>query len=157
MVHGTILGIGERSGNAQLDQLLVNLKLQGLWEKPLEALDRYVKLVSETTGVRVSELYPMFGRDAFRTMTGVHAAAIAKARKSGNTELVDLVYSAVPAGLVGRRQEIEVGRLSGHWCVRTWLEDHGVTQYDHATIARILDKAQTCDSVLGEAEIRALL
>ena len=157
VVHGTILGIGERSGNAQLDQLLVNLHLLGLWERPLEALDTYVQLVSEATGVRVPELYPMFGRDAFRTMTGVHAAAIAKARRHGDPGIVDLVYSAVPARLIGRTQEIEVGRLSGAWCVRAWFEDHGVTAFDDAAIARILERAQACDSVLSEAEIRALL
>ena len=157
VVHGTILGIGERSGNAQLDQLLVNLRLLGLWDHPLEGLDAYVKLVSEATGVPVSPLYPMFGRDAFRTMTGVHAAAIAKAKKHGDERLVDLVYSAVPARLVGRRQEIEVGRLSGAWCVRAWFDDHGVSDYDEETVHRVLTHAQACDSVLSEAEIRRLL
>ena len=157
VVHGTILGIGERSGNAQLDQLLVNLHLLGLWDRPLAVLDEYVHLVSEATGVGISELYPMFGRDAFRTMTGVHAAAIAKARRHGDANIVDLIYSAVPASLIGRRQEIEVGRLSGAWCVRAWFEDHGVEAYDDATVQRVLQKAQACSSVLCEAEIRALL
>ncbi len=157
VVHGTILGIGERSGNAQIDQLLVNLHLLGLWDRPLEALDTYVQLVSEATGVRIPELYPMFGRDAFRTMTGVHAAAIAKARRQGDAAIVDLIYSAVPARLIGRKQEIEVGRLSGAWCVRAWCDDHGVTDYDDAAIARVLERAQGCATVLTEAEIRALL
>ncbi len=156
VVHGTILGIGERSGNAQLDMLLVNLKLLGLWGAPLEALRPYVELVSAATGIGVPSNYPVFGRDAFRTATGVHAAAIVKAKRRGALDVADLVYSSVPASLVGREQRIDVGPLSGKWCASAWLEANGYQGDDEERIARILDVARRSGRTLHSNELHAI-
>lgn len=112
-VHGTALGVGERVGNCSLDQLLVNLKLMDYIDNDLTPLAEYTRLASEGTGVPIPINYPVFGRDAFRTATGVHAAAIIKAKKKADEWLADRVYSGVPAGMVGREQQIEVGFMSG--------------------------------------------
>src|SRR5439155_15467359 len=115
-VHGTALGVGERVGNAQMELVLLNLKLLGLLEEQnLEKLLAYCTTAAEAVGWRVPINYPLVGRDAFRTATGVHAAAIIKAKNKGDEWLADRVYSGVPAGMFGREQEICIGYMSGAW------------------------------------------
>jgi 2-isopropylmalate synthase len=155
-VHGCALGIGERVGNTPLDQLLVNLKLLGWIENDLTALPEYCARVSTGTGVPIPANYPVLGRDAFRTGTGVHAAAVIKAFKKGEDWLADRVYSGVPAGLVGRRQEIEVGPMSGESNVVYWLESHGI-EPSPERVQAVFRYAKSVDRVLSESEIRAVL
>ncbi|HJV22111.1 MAG TPA: LeuA family protein, partial [Holophagaceae bacterium] len=124
-LHGSILGIGERCGNVALDQLMMNLILMGYLEADLTDLPGLADRVAELCGFEIPANYPLLGRDAFRTGTGVHAAAIVKALRRGDTELADAVYSGVPAALVNRRQEIEIGPVAGHSNVIYWLESNG--------------------------------
>src|SRR5215208_31356 len=151
-LHGAAIGIGERVGNTPMDALLVNLVLMGYIERDLSALVEYCEAVSAATGVPIPPNYPVVGRDAFRTATGVHAAAVIKAFRKEDHALVDAVYSGVPAGLVGREQEVEVGPMSGRSNVLFWLEKRGVKATDE-TIDRIFAKAKASPSVLTEAEI----
>jgi len=155
-VHGCAIGIGERVGNTPMDQLLVNLKLLGWIDNDLGALAEYCELVSRTTEVPVPPNYPVVGRDAFRTATGVHAAAVIKAFRKGHDWLADRIYSGVPAGLVGRRQEIEVGPMSGESNVVFWLERHGVEPTPER-IQAVFRRAKSVDRVLTDPEIRAVL
>ncbi|MBX6364207.1 MAG: 2-isopropylmalate synthase [Gemmatimonadetes bacterium] len=154
-VHGTALGIGERVGNTEMDLLLVNLKLLGVHDHDLSKLDEYCRLVSEATGVPIPVNYPVIGADAFRTGTGVHAAAIVKAKQKGDDWLADLVYSSVPAHLFGRRQVIEIGHMSGMSNVKFWLAEHGYDAGDEALCQRVLDLAKRMDRVLTDAEVHA--
>jgi 2-isopropylmalate synthase len=151
-VHGTTLGIGERVGNTPIDQLLVNLKLLGAWEGDLRPLAALVDLVSEATAVPIPVSYPVFGADAFRTGTGVHAAAVIKAHKKGDHDLADRIYSGVPAGWFGRQQEIEIGHQSGLSNVKFWLAQRGLPE-DEALVQAIFSKAKAGDRLLTEAEI----
>jgi len=125
-VHGTALGIGERVGNTPIEELLVNLKLMGMRDDDLSRLPEYVGLVSESTGVPIPVNTPIVGRDAFRTATGVHAAAVIKAHKKGDNWLADRVYSGVPATWLARKQEIEIGPMSGNSNVVHFLSSHGL-------------------------------
>ena len=154
-VHGAGIGIGERVGNTPMDMLLVNLVLMGYIERDLSALVEYCEAVSTATGVAIPPNYPVVGRDAFRTATGVHAAAVIKAYKKNDQALVDAVYSGVPASLVGRDQEIEVGPMSGKSNVIFWLERRGLPVTE-ATVERIFAAAKSSTTVLKESEIRAL-
>jgi 2-isopropylmalate synthase len=154
-LHGTALGIGERVGNTPIDQLLVNMQLMGWIERDLARLPEYCRLVSECTGVPLTDNYPVLGRDAFRTATGVHAAAIIKARQKGDDWLADRIYSGVPASLVGRRQEIEVGPMSGRSNVVCWLRDRGLEPSD-GLVDAIFRRAKNASRVLEEAEIRRI-
>ena len=155
-LHGAAIGIGERVGNTPMDTLLVNLVLMGYIERDLSALVEYCETVSAATGVPIPANYPVVGRDAFRTATGVHAAAVIKAARKQDRELVDAVYSGVPAALVGREQEVDVGPMSGRSNVIFWLERRGLTASDEA-IDRIFAKAKASDIVLTEEQIRAFL
>jgi 2-isopropylmalate synthase len=154
-LHATALGVGERIGNPPMEQLLVNTALEG-WASPrLERLTEYVTHAARMLGVEVPAGAPVVGRDAFRTSTGVHAAAILKARRRGDRRLEDLVYSAVPAAWLGRDQVVEVGPLSGAANVRCWLADHGYPD-DPAVVARIVAAAKRADRTLDEGRLHAL-
>ncbi len=154
-LHGTALGIGERVGNTAIDLLMVNMALLGWSDRNLERLPEYCKLVSETTGVPLPDNYPVIGRDAFRTGTGVHAAAIIKARAKGEDWLADRIYSGVPASLVGRRQLIEVGPMCGRSNIVFWLEERGIDA-GASLVEAIFRRAKASDRLLTEDEILAL-
>jgi 2-isopropylmalate synthase len=151
-LHGTAIGIGERVGNTPMDMLLVNLVLMGFIERDLSSLVEYCQYVSQVTGVAIPPNYPVVGRDAFRTATGVHAAAVIKAYRKQDAELVDAVYSSVPASLVRREQEIEIGPMSGKSNVIFWLEKRGFPATE-AIVDRLFARAKASASVLEEHEI----
>jgi len=153
-IHAAALGIGERVGNTPMDLLLVNLVVMGFIERDLAPLMEYVETVSAACGVPIPDNYPVVGKDAFRTATGVHAAAVVKAFKKGDIDLMDAVYSAIPASLVGRKQEIEVGPMSGKSNVVFWLEHRGIPCSD-PVVDRVFAKAKQSTTVLTEAEILA--
>ncbi len=151
-VHGTALGIGERVGNTPIEQLLVNLKLLGVRNDDLTRLPEYVQLVSRVTGVPIAVNTPIVGGDAFRTATGVHAAAVVKAQKKGHAWLADRIYSGVPAGWIGRTQKIEIGPMSGNSNVQYYLASHGVPVSPELT-KRIMEEAKKSPRVLTDSEI----
>jgi 2-isopropylmalate synthase len=155
-IHGCGLGIGERVGNAPMDQLLVNLHLQGVIHQDLTALPEYCQAISAACRVPIPYNYPVMGRDAFRTATGVHAAAVIKGERKGAEGLADAVYSGVPASLVGRRQEIEISHMSGMSNVIYWLRAHKLPT-DEAVCKAVLARAKKGNRVLTEDEILALL
>ena len=155
-VHGTALGIGERCGNAEMDLLLVNLKLLGWIDRDLTKLGDYCRVAAEALGVPIPDNYPVVGTDAFETATGVHAAAVIKAFKKGDAWLADRIYSGVPAGEFGFRQTIRIGPMSGKSNVIYWLESRGIPA-DDARIERIITAAKSSDRLLEDAEIQVLV
>ena len=155
-VHACALGIGERVGNTQMDQMLVNLKLMDIspWnQQDLTRLKDYCQAMSDATGVPIPPNYPVVGEDAFRTATGVHAAALIKAYKKNDVALADAVYSGVPAQLFGLEQVIDIGPMSGKSNILFWLERHGLATSDEL-VERIYRRAKSSDHTLSEAEIR---
>jgi len=155
-VHGSALGIGERVGNTPMDQLLVNLKLMSWIDNDLSRLREYCEVASNACGWSIPYNYPVFGRDAFRTATGVHAAAVIKSYKKGDRRLADIVYSGVPAGEFGLEQVIEIGPMSGKSNVIYWLEKRGIEPSDER-VTRIYDHAKEASAVLAEEEIMQLV
>jgi isopropylmalate/homocitrate/citramalate synthase len=154
-VHATALGIGERVGNAQMDQMLVNLKLMDIvpWaDQDLTRLKEYCLAVSRATGVPIPANYPVVGEDAFRTATGVHAAAVIKAYKKNDIELANTVYSGVPSHLFGLEQVIDIGPMSGKSNVLFWLDRRGILASDDV-VESIYRRAKSSDHTLSEAEI----
>lgn len=154
-IHGTGIGVGERVGNVQMDQLMVNLKLKKWIDNDLSMLPQYCKKVSDYTGIAIPWNYPIFGRDAFRTGTGVHAAAILKSLNKGDMELVDRVYSSVPAGMFGLEQVIEIGPLSGESNVIYWLKRRNIEPRDEL-VKKIFQAAKQSTTVLTDEQIYAL-
>ncbi len=155
-LHANALGIGERVGNTPMDLLLVNLVLMGYIKRDLTRLVEYCLLVADACDVPVPVNYPVIGRDAFRTATGVHAAAVIKAFRKGEHALADVIYSSVPASMVAREQEIEIGPMSGRSNVLFWLERRGFATGD-GVVERIFERAKASPRVLTEEEIREII
>ena len=154
-VHGCAIGLGERVGNTQIDQMLVNLKLMGVapWDKQdLTKLKEYCEVVSRATGVPIPRNYPVVGDDAFRTATGVHAAAIIKAYHKNDVILANTVYSGVPSHVFGMDQIIDIGPMSGKSNVLFWLERRKIPASDDI-VERIYQRAKQSDHTLSESEI----
>ena len=157
-VHGAALGIGERVGNTPMDQMLVNLKLMGapgVADRDLQKLKEYCDVVSEAVGVPIAANHPVVGSDAFRTATGVHAAAVIKAYRKNDTVLANQVYSGVPSHWFGLDQKIEIGPMSGKSNVIFWLEKRGIKPTPEL-VERIFARAKQSDRVLTEVEILGL-
>jgi isopropylmalate/homocitrate/citramalate synthase len=154
-VHGVALSLGERVGNTPMELLLVNLRLMGLIDKDLSNLRAYCEKVAKATHTTIPPNYPVIGKDAFRTATGVHAAAIVKALKTGDRELADTVYSGVPAHLFGLEQVVEIGPMSGKSNVLYWLARHRIPATDDL-VNRIFEAAKQSSRVLTEEELKAI-
>jgi 2-isopropylmalate synthase len=156
-IHGTALGIGERVGNAALDQILLNLKLLGeLPDHDLTKLVQWCQTASRATRVPIHPQYPLSGTDAFRTATGVHAAAIIKAEKKGDKWLADRIYSGVPAGMFGKEQQIEIGFYSGESNVVYWLKKRGYEPTKELVDA-VFSVAKSGNHVMTDDEITAIV
>jgi 2-isopropylmalate synthase len=154
-VHACGLGIGERVGNTQMDQMLVNLKLMGIppWNnQDLSRLKDYCQAIARATGLPIPRNYPVVGEDAYRTGTGVHAAAVIKAYKKNDVELANNVYSGVPAHYFGLEQIIEIGPMSGKSNITFWLERHGLPATGDI-VERIFQRAKQSDRMLTENEV----
>jgi len=154
-VHACGLGIGERSGNTPMEILLVNLNLLGIANRDLTGLPEYCQVVSQACGVPIPFNYPIVGADSFRTATGVHAAAIAKAADKHDAWLADRVYCGVPASMVGRKQGIEIGPMSGEHNVRSWLLKHDIEPHP-VFVEKILAAAKRSNRILSEEEIHRM-
>jgi len=154
-VHAAANSLGERVGNTPMELMLVNLRLMGLIDRDLSRLKEYCEAVASATHTVIPPNYPVIGKDAFRTATGVHAAAIVKAFHKGNQELANVVYSGVPAHLFGLEQVIEIGPMSGKSNVVFWLERHKIPA-DEALVARLLEAAKRSERVLTETELLGL-
>ncbi len=154
-VHAAANSLGERVGNTPMELMLVNLRLMGLIDRDLSRLKEYCAKVAEATHTTIPPNYPVIGKDAFRTATGVHAAAIIKAFRKDDPTLANSVYSGVPAHLFGLDQIIEIGPMSGRSNVLFWLERHGIPA-DEAIVTRIFDAAKQSARVLTDGEVLAL-
>ena len=155
-VHGCALGIGERVGNTPIEPLLVNLRLLGWIDNDLTTLPRYAAATSRATDTPIPNNTPIVGKDAFETGTGVHAAAVLKAIRTGDTWLANRIYSGVPADMLGREQEITVGPMSGEANVVAWMERREI-DCTPEMIKAVLAAAKATDHVLTEDEIRNVL
>jgi 2-isopropylmalate synthase len=156
-VHGTALGIGERVGNAAMELILLNLKLLGLLEdQDLTRLVDYCRTAAAALEWDIAINYPLVGNDAFRTATGVHAAAIIKAQSKGDAWLADRIYSGVPAGMFGRTQEIGIGFMSGASNVTYWLKQRGI-EPSKGLVDAVLAVAKKSHHILTEDEVMAVV
>ena len=156
-IHGTAMGIGERVGNAQMELILLNMKLLGLLDhQDLTGLMEYCQTAARALGWDIALNYPLVGADAFRTATGVHAAAIIKAMHKGDAWLADRIYSGVPAGMFGRKQEIVIGFMSGASNVTYYLRERGI-EPDEALVAELLKEAKAGSHILTDAQVSAVV
>ncbi len=151
-VHGCGLGVGERVGNTPMDLILANCRLNGWIDNDLSSLKAYCQKISSALKVPIPSNYPVMGEDAFRTGTGVHAAAIIKAEAKGDKWLVDNVYSGVPAAWFGSEQVIEIGPMSGISNVIYWLKKRKL-EPKQEWVDKIFDFAKSSNRLLTDQEV----
>ena len=154
VIHGTALGVGERSGNAPIDQTLVNLSLMGVVNNDLTSLSQYMKKAHEYVGVALPRNYPVFGEDAFETGTGVLASAVVKAMAKGDHWLADRVYSGVPAGDYGLQQVIRIGHMSGRSNITWWLSQNNYP-VDDEIVEYLLEVAKSQIRLMTDSEVHS--
>ena len=156
VIHGTALGVGERAGNAPLDQTLVNLSLMGVISNDLRVLNEYVRKAHEYVEVALPRNYPVFGEDAFETGTGVHASAVVKAMKKGDHWLADRVYSGVPAADYGLQQVIRIGHMSGRSNIIWWLQQNGY-EVSEELVSHMFEVAKGQRRLMTDEEVHAAI
>ena len=115
-----------------------------------------MRIASEAVGRPIRAEYSVFGRDAFETGTGVHAAAVIKAFRKGDDWLANRVYSGVPADDFGLEQKISVGPMSGKSNVIWFLEKRGVEPTE-TRIKTVLEMAKNSNRILTEEEILSVI
>src|SRR6266536_4013190 len=155
-LHGTALGIGERTGNASTEQLMTNLCDIGWRTNDLTMLPQYCQFAAQACGIVMAGNQPIVGSDAFRTATGVHAAAIRKAERLGGRWVAERVYAGIPASAVGREQLIEVGSRSGRANIMNWLDTHGIAAHQ-PLVREMQDAVAGTDHVLTDQQLRAIV
>lgn len=154
-VHATALGVGERVGNTPLELLFANLSLLAGREPDAASLREYASHFAAALGVEIPENHPLVGENAFRTATGVHAAAIVKALGHG-AELADRVYSFVPVSRFASGHDIRIGYMSGTSNVVHWLRRHSIEPSEQL-VTRILERARAANRVLRDEEVLAVV
>ncbi len=154
-VHATALGIGERVGNTALELLVANLAFLVGEEPDATSLRAYSEHFATALGVRIPENHPLLGANAFRTATGVHAAAIVKALGK-SAALADRVYSSVPVSRFANGHDIRIGYMSGTSNVVHWLRRHSI-EPSEPLVTRILERARAANRVLRDDEVLAVV
>ena len=153
-LHATALGVGERVGNPAMEQLLLNLMLSNA-PRSLERLSAYCEHFARVLGIAVSDNQPLVGKNAFRTATGVHASAIAKAETKSQW-LADHVYSLLSPASIGQKASIGIGPMSGASNVQHWLTSHGISSSE-PLLRAILERAKSADHVLTDEELLSVV
>ncbi|HXK17778.1 MAG TPA: 2-isopropylmalate synthase, partial [Polyangiaceae bacterium] len=154
-VHATALGVGERVGNTPLELLMANLALLRGTEPDATPLREYSEHFASALGVTIPENHPLVGANAFRTATGVHAAAIVKALNQSEG-LADRVYSSVPVSRFVSGHDIRIGYMSGTSNVVHWLKRHSI-EPSEILVTRILERARSANRVLRDDEVLAVV
>ncbi len=132
-IQGTMNGMGERCGNANLIEIIANLNLKtdfkALKAGNLSKLTEFSRYISEVANMLPSRSMPYVGRSAFAHKAGVHASALARNKKT---------YEHVSPESVGNERRILISELSG----RSNLKSLGieVINDDPQLMKRLLDK-----------------
>ncbi len=121
--HATINGLGERAGNASLEEIVVTLK--SLYKLDLnvktELLYSTSQLVSRLTGVYVQPNKAIVGENAFTHESGIHTQGLLSN---------PLTYEPITPELVGRTRRLSPGKHSGSHAIRANLEYMGLKPRD---------------------------
>jgi len=118
-VHVTMNGLGERAGNAALEEVIVSLKLLYNVETSIKTESLYDTslLVSRLTGISVQPNKAIVGENAFVHESGIHTHAILSK---------PLTYEPIPPEIVGRTRRLAVGKHAGSRGIKAALEEMGL-------------------------------
>lgn len=121
--HVTINGLGERAGNASLEEFV--MALQCLYSKKhsikTELLYETSKFVSNTMGIIVQPNKAIIGENAFGHESGIHTHGVLSN---------PLTYEPISPELVGRKRWLQAGKHAGAHGIRAMLEEFGIKPSD---------------------------
>src|SRR5216117_103862 len=142
-IQGTLNGLGERCGNANLVSIIPTLKLKrefadcfdiGVSDAQLQALAHVSRVLDEMLNRAPNRHAPYVGESAFATKAGIHASAIMKEPAT---------YEHVAPGAVGNKRKLLVSDQAGRSNVFSELERIGLkVTRDDARIGRLLDEVK---------------
>jgi len=117
--HATVNGLGERAGNASLEELIISLKLQYNVATTIktELLYDTSMLISRLTGIPVQPNKAIVGENAFVHESGIHTHAILAE---------PLTYEAIPPEIVGRTRRLVAGKHAGSRGIKAALNEMGL-------------------------------
>ena len=135
--HVTINGIGERAGNASLEELVMALqclKFDQAWETGIktELLYETSKYVSKLAGMPVQPNKAIIGENAFGHESGIHTHGVLSN---------PLTYEPISPEIVGRNRWLQVGKHAGAHGIAAMLEEYGV-QPDKDQLKKILENVK---------------
>jgi 2-isopropylmalate synthase len=140
-VQGTINGVGERCGNANLCTIMANLELkmgrQCLPEGHLRRLYELSHVVDEVANITPNDHLPYVGKSAFAHKGGVHVAAMRRSEQS---------YQHVVPERVGNRMRVVVSALSGRANILSKAEEHGVDVGGVADVVGVLNDVKELEA-----------
>ena len=147
-VSTTVNGIGERAGNASLEQMIMGLKmLYGIDNKyTTEYLVNLSKFVEKASGMKVAKNQPIVGENMFRHESGIHTHGIIK---------FPYTYETFAPELVGNKRVLVIGKMSGRHAVKAKLEEYGIEADEHAVkkiLAEVKAVAESRKSALTDDE-----
>jgi 2-isopropylmalate synthase len=155
-VEASALGLGEGTGQVELEALLANLYMLGAWPHGIDSLRDYVHTVAEAFNVQLAPTSTVSGDDAFRVTASTRATALAGAWLASDRFLAERVTSAVPAGAVGAAPELVIGPTSGFAAVRWWMVERGYDPRDVLLARELLLAVQRAERVLTDDELHGL-
>ncbi len=152
-VHGTMLGIGERNGNASLDTLICNLYKEMKSEINWGAVKKYYRECKLDFDKYNDYIYPYFGVNSNRTSTGTHTSAIVKALKNNNEDIARHMFSGDSPMNTGKvLNQIYISPISGKNTIKFILESQKIN-YKEVNIVNILNYIKEKGLILNATEL----
>ncbi len=134
-LHTTVNGIGERCGNASLEELLVSLRVQyGIERYDVSQLVELSKLVEQYSCLSIPRIKPIVGANAFAHESGIHVAAVLEN---------PMTYELFAPEMVGSKREIIIGKHTGSKALKGVVEKMGYN-LTHDQMCTLLDKVKKC-------------
>jgi len=134
-LHTTVNGIGERCGNASLEELLVGLRVQyGIERYDVGQLMELSKLVEQYSGVPIPRIKPIVGANAFSHESGIHVAAVLEE---------PMTYELFAPEMVGGKREFIIGKHTGSKALKGVVEKMGYN-LTHDKMCMLLDRVKKC-------------
>ena len=151
-INTTVNGLGERAGNAPLEEVVVGLEqLYGFSvDVSLKQITKVSRCVERASGRRLSRQKSLVGKDVFTHEAGIHVDGMLKDKRN---------YQGVDPGLVGRQHRFVVGKHSGR---KSLIEAYGrlgiILEPEQATwlIEKVRDKVAKTKRSPSKAELKAL-
>ena len=118
-VHVTVNGLGERAGNASLEEIVMTLQSLYHYETRINTREIYLvsRLVSRLTGVPVAQNKPIVGENAFTHESGIHTHGLLADTRT---------YEPITPEMVGRERRIVLGKHAGSASVQLALQERGL-------------------------------